>query len=137
MRGQLSEAQAALRAKETEYDALVLERDRLAKKLADREESHKAALKKAQDNEAALKAEFETEAAGWAETRQALNEGFGRIEDLIDGKPPSSLLSYPLPPGFWPDLCCFCFLCRLLSRLLRLHHPNHRGPSRSAPAGGG
>ena len=44
MRGQLSEAQAALRAKETEYDALVLERDRLAKKLADQEESHKAAL---------------------------------------------------------------------------------------------
>ena len=30
--------QAALRAKETEYDALVLERDRLAKKLADQEE---------------------------------------------------------------------------------------------------
>ena len=95
LRGQLSEAQAALRTKETEYDALVLERDRLAKKLADQEESHKAALKKAQDNEAALKAEFETEAAGWAETRQALNEGFGRIEDLIDGKPPSSLLACP------------------------------------------
>ena len=35
LRGQLSEAQAALRAKETEYGALVLERDRLAKKLAD------------------------------------------------------------------------------------------------------
>ncbi|XP_048574210.1 uncharacterized protein LOC125554860 [Triticum urartu] len=84
LRVQLSEVQAALRAKETEYDALVLERDRLAKKLADQEESHKAALKKAQDSEDALKAEFETEAAGWAETRQALNEGFGRIEDLID-----------------------------------------------------
>ena len=69
LRRQLSEAQAALRAKETEYDALVLERDHLAKKLADLEESHKASLKKAQDNEATLKAEFETEAAGWAETR--------------------------------------------------------------------
>ena len=100
LRGQLSEAQAALRAKETEYVALVLERDRLAKKLADQEESHKAALQKAQDSEDALKAEFETEAASWAETRRALDEGFGRIEDLIDGKPPSSPLSCPLPPGF-------------------------------------
>ena len=65
LREQLSRAQAALRAKEAEYDALVLERDRLAKKLADQEESDKAALKKAQDSEDALKAEFETEAAGW------------------------------------------------------------------------
>ena len=47
LRGQLSEAQAALRTKETKYDALVLERDRLAKKLPDQEESHKAVLKKA------------------------------------------------------------------------------------------
>ena len=74
LRGQLSGAQAALRAKEAEYNALVLERDRLAKKLADQEESHKAALKKAQDSEDALKAEFETEAAGWAEAKQALSE---------------------------------------------------------------
>ena len=50
---------------------MVVERDRLTKKLADQEESHKAALKKARDNEAALKAEFETEAAGWAEAKQA------------------------------------------------------------------
>ena len=109
LRGQLSEAQAALRTKETEYDALVLECDRLAKKLADQEESHKAALKKAQDNEAALKAEFEIEAAGWAETRQALNEGFGRIEDLINGKPLSSLLACPLPPDLCSDLSCSLF----------------------------
>ena len=61
LRGKLSGAQAALRAKESEYNALVLERDRLAKKLADQEESHKAALKKARDSEDALKAEFETE----------------------------------------------------------------------------
>ena len=54
LRGQLSGAQAALRAKEDEYSALVLERDRLVKELADQEESHKAALKKAQDNEDAL-----------------------------------------------------------------------------------
>ena len=137
LRGQLSGAQAALRAKEAEYNALVLERDRLAKKLADQEESHKAALKKAQDSEDALKAEFETEAAGWAEAKQALSEGFGRIEDLIDGKPPSSLPACPLILDLCSDLCCFCSLCRLLSRLLRLRHPNHRGPSRGTPAGGG
>ena len=66
------------------------ERDRLVKKLADQEESHKAALKAAQDSEAALKAEYETEAASWAEARQALGEGYGWVEDLIDGRPPSS-----------------------------------------------
>ena len=137
LRGQLSGAQAALRAKEAEYNALVLERDRLAKKLADQEESHKAALKKVQDNEDALKAEFETEAAGWAEAKHALSKGFSRIEDLIDGKPPSSLLACPLIPDLCSDLCCFCSLCRLLSRLLRLRHPNHRGPSRCVSAGGG
>ena len=99
LRRELGEAQAALRTKDAEYAALVQERDRLAKKLADQEESHKAALQKAQDSEAALKAEFETEAASWAETRRALDEGFDRIEDLIDGKPPSSPLSCSLPPG--------------------------------------
>ena len=66
LRRDLGEAQAALRTKDAEYAALVQERDRLAKKLADQEESHKAALQKAQDGEAALKAEFETEAASWA-----------------------------------------------------------------------
>ena len=66
------------------------ERDRLVKKLADQEESHKAALKAAQDREATLQAEFETEAAGWAEARQTLVSGYGQIEDLVDGKPPTS-----------------------------------------------
>ena len=92
MREQLGGAQTALRAKENECNALVQERDRLAKKLADQEENHKAALKTAQDSEAALKAEYETEAASWAEARQALSEGYDRVEDLIDGRPPSSSL---------------------------------------------
>ena len=109
MRRELGEAQAALRSKDAEYAALVQEHDRLAKKLADQEESHKAALKKAQDSEDALKAEIETEAVGWAEAKQALSEGFGRIEDLIDGKPPLSLLACPLPPDLCSDLCCFLF----------------------------
>ena len=64
--------------------------DSLAKKLADQEEGHKAALKAAQDREATLQAEFETEAAGWAEARQTLVSGYGQIEDLVDGKPPTS-----------------------------------------------
>ncbi|XP_073362914.1 uncharacterized protein [Aegilops tauschii subsp. strangulata] len=63
LRAQLGKSQTALRAKDAELAALVQERDRLVKKLADQEESHKAALKAAQDREAALQAEFETEAA--------------------------------------------------------------------------
>ena len=66
------------------------ERDRLAKRLDDQEESHKAALKAVQDSEAALQAKYETEAAGWAEARQTLITGYGQIEDLVDGKPPTS-----------------------------------------------
>ena len=77
---------------------MVQERDRLVKKLADQEEGHKAALKAAQDREAALQAEFETEAAGWAEARQTLVSGYGQIEDLADGKPPTPfVLSCRLP----------------------------------------
>ena len=48
-------AQTALHAKEAESNALAQERDRLAKRLADQEESHRAALKAAQDSEAASK----------------------------------------------------------------------------------
>ena len=65
--------------------------------MADQEKSHKAALKAVQDSEAALKAEYETEAANWAETRQALSQGYSRVEDLIDGRSSSSLLPC-LPP---------------------------------------
>ena len=100
LRKELGEAKAALYTKDAEYAALVQERDRLAKKLADQDKSHKAALQAAQDSEAALKAEYETEAASWSETRRALDKGFGRIKDLIDGKLPSSALPCPLPPGF-------------------------------------
>ena len=89
LRAQLGESQTALRAKDAELAALVQERDRLVKKLADQEESPKAALKTVQDREAALQAEYETEAAGWAEARQTLISGYGQIEDLVDGKPPT------------------------------------------------
>ena len=100
LREQLGGTQAALRAKEAEFDALAQERDRLAKRLADQEESHRAALKAVQGSEAALKAEYETEAANWAEARQALSQGYSRVEDLMDGRPPSSSFLY-LPPAIW------------------------------------
>ena len=95
LRAQLGESQTALRAKDAKLAALVQERDRLVKKLADQEEGHKTALKAAQDREATLQAEFETEAAGWAEARQTLVSGYGQIEDLVDGKSstPSSFLA--------------------------------------------
>ena len=73
LRQQLGVAETTLRTKEGELNALAQERDRLAKKLADQEESHKATLKAVQDSEAALKAEYETEAASWAKARQALS----------------------------------------------------------------
>ncbi len=90
LREQLGGAQAALRVKDAEFDALAQERDRLAKRLADQEESHKAALKAVRDSEAALQAgyetkaaeaalqaEYETEAASWAEAKQTLINGYG------------------------------------------------------------
>ena len=104
MRKELGEAKAALHTKEAECAALVQEWDRLAKKLADQEESHKAALQAAQESEDALMAEYEMAAATWSETRRGLDEGFGRIKDLIDGKLPSSALPCLLPLGFFFDL---------------------------------
>ena len=47
LRSQVSGAQTALRAKEAECTALAQERDRLAKRLDDQEESHRAPLKAA------------------------------------------------------------------------------------------
>ena len=101
MRKELGEAKATPHTKEVGCAALVQERDRLAKKLADQEESHKAALQAAQESEDALMAEYEMVAATWSETRRGLDEGFGRIEDLINGKLPSSALPCPLPLGFF------------------------------------
>ena len=103
---------------------MVLERDRLAKKLADQEESHKAALKAVQDSEAALQAEYETEA------RQSLINGYGQIEDLVDGRPPSSsFLACRLAFGSFSNFVFFSsFLCRVLPWLLYCRQPGRRGP---------
>ena len=115
------------------------ERDRLAKKLADQEESHKAALKAAQDREATLQAEFETEAAGWAEARQTLISGYGQIEDLVDGKPPTSSSFLAICHfGLYSDFGVLLFLSSSLRRvfpwLFDCRQPGHRGPSPGAEA---
>ena len=140
LREQLGGTQAALRAKEAEFDALAQERDRLAKRLADQEESHKAALKAVQDSEAALQAEYETEAASWAKARQSLINGYGQIEDLVDGRPPSSSsllaacrLAHFLTWCF--SLLSLSFLRRVLPWLLYCRQPGRRGPPRGAKAG--
>ena len=115
------------------------ERDRLVKKLADQEESHKAALKAAQDREAALQAEFETEAAAWDEARQTLVSGYGQI-DLVDGKPSisSSFLAI-CHFGLFSDFGVLLFLSsssrRVFPWLFYCRQPDHRGPSPSAKAG--
>ena len=117
------------------------ERDRLAKKLADQEEGHKAALKAVQDREAALQAEYETEAAGWAEARQTLISGYGQIEDLVDGKPPTSSSFLAICHfGLFSDFGVLFFLSssflrRVLPWLFYYRQPDHRGPSPSAKAG--
>ena len=69
------------------------ERDHLAKNLADQADQHKAALQAAKDGEASLLAEFETERSSWAEKEKALNDGYGDIEDMIDGELPIPLNS--------------------------------------------
>ena len=80
----------------------------MVKRLADQEESQKAALKAVQDSEAALQAEYETEAASWPEARQSLINGYGQIEDFVDGRPPSSSsLACRLPFGSLSDLVFF------------------------------
>ena len=95
---------------------MVQERDRLVKKLADQEESHKAALKAVQDSEAALQAEYETEAASWAEARQKLINGYGQIEDLVDSRPPSSsFLACRLPFGSFSNFVFFSSFSFFLS----------------------
>ena len=140
LREQLGGTQATLRAKEAEFAALAQERDRLANRLADQEESHKAALKAVQDSEVALQAEFETEAASWAEARQSLINGYGRIEDLVDGRPPSSSsllaacrLAHFLTWCF--SLLSLSFLRRVLPWLLYRRQPGRRGPPRGTKAG--
>ena len=64
-----------------------------------------------QDSEAPLQAKYETEAVSWAEARQWLISGYGQIEDLVDGRPPSSsFLACCLPFSPVSDFVFFLFL---------------------------
>ena len=83
---QLGEANTALHAKETERSELAQERDRLAKQLAEQAELLQKARKEAEVKESNLFAEFETERSAWADKEALLTSGFGRIEDMVDGK---------------------------------------------------
>ena len=103
------------------------------------EESHKAALKAVQDSEAALQAEYEIEAASWAEAKQTLINGYGQIEDLVDGRPPSSSsllaacrLAHFLTWCF--SLLSLSFLHRVLPWLLYRRQPSRQCPPRGAKA---
>ena len=88
---QLGEANTALHAKETECRKLAEERDRLVTQLAEQAELLKKSQKEAEEKEAALLAEFETERSAWSDKEAMLTAGFGEIEDMVEGKPPSLL----------------------------------------------
>ena len=57
------------------------------KELADQAEKHHAEVRQLKDGEALLKAELETQRSNWAEKEKFLSDGYGEIEDMIDGKP--------------------------------------------------
>jgi hypothetical protein len=82
----LGKVQTELRVKEEERRKAALECDRLAKRLADQADHHKAELQKFKEAEGALQAEFEVEGSKWAEKEAILTAGYGEIEDMIDGK---------------------------------------------------
>ena len=86
----IGEVQTELRAKEAQ------ERDRLVKELADQADRHKAELQKLDVSEANLQAELETQRSNWAEKEKALTDGYGEIEDMIDGE--LSFLSFSRRP---------------------------------------
>ena len=84
---QLGEANTALRAKEADCNKLAEEHDRLVTQLAEQAELLKKTQKEAEDKEAGLLAEFETERSTWTDKEALLTAGFGKIEDMVDGKP--------------------------------------------------
>jgi chromosome segregation ATPase len=86
LRQRLGEAESALHTKEQERSQAAKECDRLAKELADQAERHKAELQKLKEVEDSLKAEFETQRSNWAKKERLLTDGYGEIQDMIDGK---------------------------------------------------
>ena len=91
----MGEAETALHAKEAECSKLAEERDRLVTQLAEQAELLKKTQKDAEDKEAGLLAEFETERSAWTDKEAMLTAGFGEIEDMVDGEPPSLFFFEP------------------------------------------
>ena len=88
----LGEVQIELHTKK-ECSKAAQERDRLVKESAGRADRQKAELQMAKDKEAALQDVFETERSGWAEREKSLSDGYGEIEDMLNGKLSFSFLS--------------------------------------------
>ena len=86
---QLGEANTALRAKEVEWNELAQECDWLTTQLAEQAELLKKAQKEAEAKESSLLAEFGGERSAWIDKEALLTAGFGKIEDMVDGKLPS------------------------------------------------
>ena len=85
----LGEANTVLHAKEADCNKLAKEHDRLAKQLVEQAELLQKALKEVEVKESNLLAEFETERSAWTDKEALLTAGFGKIEDMVDGKLPS------------------------------------------------
>ena len=54
--------------------------------MADQADRHKSELKKLKEAEDSLMAEFKTQHSNWAEREAILTAGYGKIEDMIDGR---------------------------------------------------
>ena len=83
---QLGEANTVLRAKEVECNELAQEHARLAMQVAEQAELLQTARKEVEVKESNLLAEFKTERSTWTDKEALLKSGFGRIEDMVDGK---------------------------------------------------
>ena len=133
----MGEAQAALHAKEEECLKMEQERDRLAKQLADQAAEHQAELHRRKDAEEAFQAEFETRRSNWVEKEKALSAGFGKVEDMLDGKLLFSFFFLPVDPSSRPPTSYFFLLLlnRVFPWLLRCRQTSRPGSSRGADAG--
>nr|XP_020184513.1 uncharacterized abhydrolase domain-containing protein DDB_G0269086-like [Aegilops tauschii subsp. strangulata] len=81
----LGEVESELRTKEQERSQAAQERDRLVKELEDKAAKHQAEVQKLKESEILIKAEYETQRSNWAEREKFLSDGYGEVEDMIDG----------------------------------------------------
>jgi chromosome segregation ATPase len=92
LRARVGKLETELRAKEQERSQAAKECGRLAKELADQAEKHKAEVRQLKDGETLLRAKFETQRSDWVEREKLLSDGYGVIEDMVEGNVLSSLL---------------------------------------------